>query len=158
MSAIAEYIISITSAALVCGCLKSFFQSKSTVSSVLKLLCGIFLSLIALQPLMNIKLSDLNELALFDTEYGMDIAAQAQVTASAQQRAYISERCVTYIAQKAAELGCDLDIRVYTDEDPPYVPNGVRLVGSISPNARGQLAEWIRENLAIGTEDQEWIG
>ena len=158
MGAISEYIISVTSAALVCGCVKSIFDNKGAVSSVLKLLCGIFLSLVALHPLIQLDLSEIADIDLLQTTDGLLIVAEAEETASTQQRIRISEKCETYIAQKAGELGCCLEIQVYTAEEAPYAPNAVEISGSISPYARGQLTKWINDNLAIAAEDQTWIG
>ena len=158
VEAIGEYIISVTSAAMVCGCVQSFFENKGIVSSVLKLLCGIFMSLIVLHPLLDIKLPALNNFSLIETENGKAIIAETQQTVAKQQREFISEKCETYISQKAEELGCSLLICVHTDETPPYTPNSVQISGTIAPYARGQLTKWINDNLAINTEDQIWTG
>ena len=158
MDAIGEYIISVTSAALVCSCVQSIFENKGTVSSVLKLLCGIFLSLVALHPLLDIKLTEITSFTQFQTNSGSEIVSEAQQIASNEQRALISENCQTYIAQKAQELGCNLKVSVFSEPEPPYAPNGVEISGNISPYARGQLTNWIKDNLAIKAEDQRWIG
>ena len=158
MDAISEYIISVTSAALVCGCVKSIFDNKSAISSVIKMLCGIFLSMVALHPLIQIDLSNIADISFLQTVNTETIIVDAEQMAADQQRTFISQKCQTYIAQKARELGCNLDIQVSTDEEAPYAPNGVKISGSISPYARGQLTNWINDNLAISAEDQTWIG
>lgn len=158
MGTVGEYIISVTSAALVCGCVQSFFDGKGPVSSVLKLLCGIFLCVVALRPVMDIRLP---ELAVFSQEPRAEagaLAAEAQQLAAEAQRERISEECRTYIAQKAQTLGCDLSIRVYTGQEAPYAPSRVEIEGNASPYARGVLTNWITENLAVKAEDQRWIG
>lgn len=158
MGAIGEYIISVTSAALVCSCVQAFFEGKGTVSTVLKLLCGIFLSLVALRPVVDIDLAKLPSVALLQRAEAESLVEDARQESILQQRTFISERSGTYITQKGQELGCELDVKVFTDDSEPFAPNGVEISGSISPYARGVLTTWITENLAIKAEDQKWIG
>ena len=67
--------------------------------------------------------------------------------------AIIISQSESYILDKAAAMGADLEVEVLLDE---HVPKSVRLRGAISPGAKASLNAWIQENFSISPEDLQW--
>ena len=55
MEAVKDYLLSITAAAVICGCVNSIVSENSWISRLAKLLCGLFLVVTAIQPVIDIK-------------------------------------------------------------------------------------------------------
>ncbi len=158
MEAVGRYIVSVSSAAILCGILKSIFPSKNTNAALLNLALGIFLSLVAIQPLAKI---DLEALPAITDDYLSDAqaaSAQGQFMSQASMADIIKSRTEAYILDKALELHADLTVEVTLSTGEPPVPESVRLTGSLSPYAKRRLETIIHEDLGIPKENQTWIG
>jgi hypothetical protein len=155
MEYIREYLISVTAAALLCGILQSLSPQKSS-NGLLKLICGIFLSLTVIRPLADIRLEEiefLTEQVHADAESaaaeGADYAKQAMIR-------QIKERTEAYILDKAASFDGHITADVLVEGDPPVIIS-CTIQGNLSAYAQTQLRRILEEDLGIPEEDQRWI-
>lgn len=138
-----------------CG---SFFDEKSTVGALVRMVGGLLLAFVMLSPVAG---WDFAEVAAFAQTYdfvdrkvsmlGSDMAAEAV-------GAIITEKTSAYILDKASNLGADLSVEVTLSSDSIPVPESVYLSGSVSPYAKRQLQHIIDEELGIPKERQIWTG
>ena len=158
MEAVGRYIVSVSAAAILCGILKSILPSKSTNATLLNLAYGIFLSLVAIQPLAKI---DLDALPVIQDTYlaeAQAASAQGQFLAQDTLGDIIKSQAEAYILDKARKLNVNLVVEVTLSDGDPPAPTSVRLTGKISPYAKGCLETTIQEDLGIPKENQIWIG
>lgn len=153
METVRDYLLSITAAALVCGCINSLAAGNGTISKILKLLCGLFLAASVIKPVVDIKITDVyrftDQLAL-DANYAVSDGEQMAMD---EMKRIIKEKTETYILDKAKTLGADLNVEVILDG---VVPVGVMLTGDISPYAKVNLCETISQELGIPLKEQVW--
>lgn len=157
MEHIREYLLSVTAAALLCGIIQSLAGEKSGSAGILRLVCGIFLSLTVIRPVSEIHLdelslfpSDIIQDAEFAAEEGADYAKQAMAR-------LIKEEAEAYILSKAQALRADLSVKIIVSTDDPPIPIAVTLTGNVSPSIRKQLGMMMESDLGIPKEDQKWI-
>ncbi len=157
MTSLRNYLISVVIAALICGILSGLAGKKSQQQGLIRLLCGIFLSLTVIKPLMNVQLE---EITLYTQSVTMDAqgaVAYGEAIAANQKSEIIKQRTEAYILDKATSLGASLDVSVSLDEGGS-IPQRVTLSGSIAPLAKKRLMQIIAQDLGIAEEDQTWIG
>ena len=65
MNAIRDYLVQVIAAALICGAIGNMVDKKGSIGLILKILCGIFMTMTILAPVSNIRLTELPEL-IFD--------------------------------------------------------------------------------------------
>lgn len=158
MSAISKYLISVIVCALICSIITGLIGKKSPHYALVCLLCGIFLSLTVVKPLVQVKLEDIRIYGQSITLDAQNAVAYGETIAQTQKNDIIKQRLETYILDKAASLGAELSVNVTLDEDNAGIPKMVSLSGDIAPLARERLTRIIAEELGIAKEDQLWTG
>lgn len=158
MDSVSAYLLSVTGAAIVCGCICALFPSKSKYHSLLKTLCGIFLTVTIIKPIINFQFTlptgywtDTSSLAENISQEGIQYAQHAQ-------KDIIKQQTEAYILNKAKDLKCSICVEVVLQEVQPYAPRAVCIQGQISPYGKSQLTHWMETTLNIPAEDQTWIG
>ena len=153
MREVAQYILSVTGAAMLTAILGSMAGPGST-GTLVKLLGGIFLALTMLRPLMTLELPDparwLSEFSLDGQAFSEDGVAMADETMAD----IITNRVEAYIQDKAAGYQASVTADVTLDETG--VPVAVILTGEVAPYARTRLSELLERELGIGKEAQQW--
>ncbi len=155
MGAIKNYLISITAAAMVAGVVTGITKKSGSVSSIIKLLAGLFLTVTILYPILDIRINELQfyfEQMSLDADYAASIGKNA---AEDEIKQRITESASAYILEKANNLGVDLQVEVILQD---LVPCAVWISGPVSPHAKLQLSNFITTNLGISLEDQRWVG
>ena len=157
MEQIRTYLLGIIAAAVVCGIVTQLMSNKGTIAAVIKLLTGVFMLFVVIQPLTRVSLSSVSGIV---SEFSADaqLAAEAGTAMSEDAlRESIKKQVEAYILDKAVALNAELTVEVtLSDEDVP-VPVAVCLSGKISPYAKTILVEFINEKLDIDKENQTWI-
>lgn len=158
MDGVKAYLISITAASIVCGVVNALAGKKGAVSSVLKLLTGLFLALTVIRPAIRFSISTI-DVYIADVNVQANAAvAEGKIMASEELAAIIKDETQAYILDKAAALGVDIEVDVILNEATPPLPEGVLLTGAISPYAKAQISELITDDLGIPKEAQQWSG
>lgn len=156
MDAIAEYLLSVTAAAIISAMVLRLLPGKSSAVTIGKMLCALFVALTVIEPIAQVRLSDLTGL-LPDVSADANAAvAQGQSTAKKAMAESISSRVEAYILDKATQLGLKLTVQVELSDDTIPVPVCVRLKGNISPYLKSKLQKIIQDDLGIDKENQIW--
>ena len=156
MEHIREYLLSVTAAAIFCGLLKSLSAKQGSTGGILRLICGIFLTLTVIRPLADIHPEDLD---LFSHQIRQDAHAAVEAGEDYGKTAMariIKEETEAYILDKALAFDADITVEVTVSGDPP-VPTGCFIRGKLSPYARRQLKHILEQDLGIGEEAIQWI-
>lgn len=157
MEGVREYLLSVSAAAILCSCVGAFFSKKGTVQTLVKTLCGIFVCLTVLSPVIRLSLPDLeNYFSSFSLD-GQAITDDAIRSAADAKCQVIMQQAEAYVYDKAAILGCDITVSIALETQEPYAPETIVITGNLSPYARSQLSDSIASDLGIPEEDQQWI-
>ena len=158
MDAIRTYFLSVTAAAIICAILKGLLNQGGTPAQLVKLLSGIFLSIIALRPLAQFDMGSLTDLSL---DYSMDAeaaVAEGENIAADALAELIKSNTEAYILDKAGSMGVSITVDVTVSDEKIPSPKTVSICGNVSPYARTQLSALLVEQLGIAKEDVIWTG
>lgn len=155
MQQLGQYVVTLTVAALISGILLSLFQD-GPVRSILRLVCGIFLTVTALSPLTDLSIPDVSAFASDYMAEGKAAAALGEDIARAETQERIRQQLKAYILDKASLIGAKITADIsFNDEG---YPETVRLSGEATDSVKQQLQEMITNDLGISKENQQWIG
>ena len=153
MMDVSKYLISVTAAAILCTVTLTLVKKKDTVGSIIRLIAGLFLTLTAVQPIVNLEIISL-ERYLDSVQTGAEEAVRTgQALAEEEMEARIIDQVESYILDKAGLLNAQVTVSVTLTD---MLPSGVEIKGNVSPYAKAQLSAWIDSQLGIATEAQIW--
>ncbi len=155
MDAAAKYVLSLCCGALICGILLRITGSDGPGGTLRRLICGMFLVLLAISPLKKLDFRELDRDFAFFSEAAESAALDGKKQAGNALDEDISERCRTYILDKAGELSVSLEAEVEVDSDTHFPVSAV-LTGTVTPGQKQILTECIARNLGIERSRQEW--
>ena len=158
MEALRQYILSITVAAMACGLVLSIVPGGQ-FRGILKLICGVFLTLMVMKPLTILDPERI--FSRFSGQWeaqGEAAAAFGEEVARDAMALYIKREAEAYILDKAGSLGIDVQADVTVSSEDIPLPERVTICGNIPDPTRLDLERIIQENLGIAKEDQHWIG
>ncbi len=156
MEGLRQYILGVTAAAMVCAILCTLVQ-KTGEKDLIRMLCGVFLTIVLIQPLVKADLKDLPLGDWLQIQEGKQNAAYGEALAKESRLAIIKRRAETYILDKAQELKTELEVEVSLDPKTE-MPKKANLSGAVSPYVRKQLSQMMQKELGISTEEQQWTG
>lgn len=156
MAFLQRYVLSVVSAAMICGILRGLSESLSAGNG-LRLLCSLFLSVVIVRPLLAFEweIPDFGEFSVL--EEAAESSAEGEQIAAEKLRAVISEQTEAYIAKEAAGLGMTLEISTKLQDGELPIPETVTLYGEFNPAGREALQQIIDRDLNIPNERQIWI-
>lgn len=150
------YLFSILFAGLLCAFATSLFKSSSGVGKMIGLICGLFMTMTILSPL--VKWDPIQHMNMFDVNYSNceDAIQEGQQQANSAMREVISQQCRTYIVEKANAMGVDIDAQIVLNDNDLPAPASVTITGLVSPYAKSILQEILSNDLGIPKEQQIW--
>ena len=155
MDGLRAYVLGIVAASMLCGVLIRLTRNSGS-AEIIRMLCGIFLTIVLIQPLAG-KKTRLWEATLPDVgEEAEAIIAEGRASTEDIRKEFIKERLEAYILSRAEAIGADIQAEITLGKD--CVPTRIRVMGSISPIYRSKLTQIITSELGIPREQQEWIG
>ena len=157
MKTIGEYLLCVLAGALICGIILELVGKNNASGPLIRLLCGVFMILCVVSPLLNIRLSSLTDFTDEIREQADAVSSDGKMMAQEEYRAVITQRTQAYILDKAVSLGADVTVEVTLGEDDLAAPHAVTIRGRISPYAKGLLSSWLASDLGVATEEQTWI-
>jgi len=157
MEAISQYVISVTTASILCGIVGVLIKTSPS-HNIIKLLCGTFLIFTFLRPISELPIGEYDRYILPDLELGKATVRQGEEMSREAMAAIITQKTEAYVLDKAEELGASVLVEVALSDDPVSVPVSMRISGSVSPYVREQLRQYILKDLGIHGEDLHWIG
>lgn len=156
MDNVRQYLISIIAAAMFSSIATLIAEKNGTLSTSIKLITGLFLTLTIIAPLINVRVGDI-------TTYFSDVESQAESLALhgediaiAETKDIIKNNLEAYILDKASALGLDIQAEIFMSEGDLYAPLFVTLKGAVSPYAKRRLEQIISDDLDIPKENQTW--
>lgn len=154
----AEYVLSVGTAAVIIGILTGFLDSKSSIGTLTRMVCGLFLVFTVLKPIDRINFGHLTEYADAFADEGEATAARGTEMANDALRDIIKLQTEAYILDKAGSYNAELDVQVCVTETDCPLPESVRISGHVSPYVRSRLQQMISDELGIPKEKQLWTG
>lgn len=158
MAGLQQYVVSVATAAIICGIVLGLAPG-GTIQGILKMVCGIFLALMVIEPITRIDPDRLvSEFGLSYSEEADSAAAFGEEIARDSLAEYIKQKCEAYILDKAAGHGVTLDAEVTLSSGDPPVPESAVIHGDVPANVKLRLEQVITEELGISKENLQWIG
>lgn len=155
MEEIRRYLLSLITASLVCSLVRRLLVGKSQIKGITDMICGLFLGITILTPLVHVKIPDFRTYAQ-SYVYDAEIAAEAgRQNASQQLQGIIKQEVESYILEKAHARDLILSVDVQINEHTG-IPTGVEIKGDVSPYDRNVLSEYISQTFDIPEESQKW--
>lgn len=151
-----NYILSVVAAAVICVIAGNLISEKTPNGQILKLLCGILMTITALSPLFNIGFDHIeNFINTISTDASLyvDNGEMASRNSIAE---IIKSQTEAYILDKASAMGLDIAVEVQLDDSKNQIPCGVTVSGAISPFGKARLSDYISQTLGIPEAKQEW--
>lgn len=152
-----QYLLSVVVAAIIGGLVTKLLGEKGTQGAVVKLAAGLFLAFTIIAPLRSYQLMDFSGFSSIYASGAEAMVADGKNQARQALQESIKQRCEAYILDKAQSLNVELDVEVTVSDDDIPVPESVRLVGPVSPDAKTRLTRILTEDLGISKEEQTWI-
>lgn len=157
MEHLSEYILSITAAALLCAIAQRIIGRNTLIGSMIKMICGVFLTVSVLSPIVKMKLDDL-EFYYQDFKLSADEISGSGITmANNTMEDIILDKTEAYILDEAMKIGLTVQVKIQLSDSIPPVPVGIDIHGDASPYRKSQLCRIITENLEIAGENIQWI-
>ena len=152
-----SYILRVVSTGFLCAIVQLFFDKGSKAYSLVRLVCGMLLTLMVLSPIRNSSQWkwEMNVLEMFPDV--SDVISEGEDAAKSAMGQIISQKTQTYILDKANALGADIDVEIVLSDETLPKPCKATIHGTTSPYVRKQLTQVICVDLGISEENQEWI-
>lgn len=151
-------MISVIAASFILSILTSVTDEKSSGGKLLRLLGGLYLTIVVIHPVVGFDFGTLQ--SFFDeltpdtqaaSEYGQELAQE-------QFSDIIKSKAEAYILDKAGLYPADVTVEVMICEEEIPVPESVIIRGVFSEDAKYDLQNMIEADLDIPKEHQTWIG
>jgi len=153
-----QYILSIGLASLLVAIIGEFSDRKSSIGTVIRMICGLFLAFTVLSPLTGLNFEILDAFSReLNTDAATVISTGNQLRAESV-RELIKQETEAYILDKARSLGCTLTAAVTVSDAQVPVPVSAQITGDISASERRELEKLLEQELGISKENQQWIG
>lgn len=155
MEGIRQYVLTVICAVFLCGIALCFVPDAE--KKLVQFVSGLIVTITALTPVL--KSGDFS-LDLYLGQISADsrwAVSTGQIAATETTSAFIKEKTESYILNKAAELGAQIDVDVSLTDDNLPVPDEITVCGVLSPYAKKQLSDQIRNDLGIEEDNQIWI-
>lgn len=149
-------ILSFIGCAMVCGVVLSLVPGGKG-KALLKLICGLFMTVCLLQPLIHFPTTLQPDLLLQEEAFSPEAAAFLREEFAGQElRQRIKQETEEYILDKAAAMNVPLSAEVRLSDSDIPVPEAVTIYTSADPSAREALSRLLSEDLGISKENQLW--
>lgn len=158
MISLRQYILAISAAAILCG-LVTAMMPKGRMHGILKMVCGVFLAILVLEPLTRIDMNRIfSSIANQLRPNGETATAFGEEISRDSMSEYIKREAQAYILDKAYALGIEAEVEVSVAKEDLPVPVGAVIRGNIPEPVKRNLEIEIQENLGIAKENLQWIG
>ena len=155
MQEIRKYILSLVAAALICSIVKILIDNNSTHGKVIFLICGIFLTITVIAPLVDIQIPNLELFTNSFMEEAENAAAYGKGLANNEYRSIIKSTAESYILEKASSMNATIEVDITLDEIDA-IPKYVSISGDVSPYVKQNLSNYLKDTLDIPEEHQKW--
>ena len=141
MDGLRQYILSLICAAFICSVLKTLLRRSKSATSIANIVCGLFLAITAISPIIDIQIPDINTDISSLYKNAAEISMDGWCMSQMNMAKIIKEETSAYILEKAKLHNMDVDVEVILDDQD--VPNGVIITGAVSPYDKTVLESYI---------------
>lgn len=156
MEGIGQYLLSVSGVAIISAIVLRLLDGKGVDASLVKMLCGIFMTLTVISPFTEVRFSDFANILPDISAEAEAAVADGELSGKNALADCITQRLEAYILDKAARMDVSLTVDVELTQEPIPLPKSVYLSGNISPYAKSKLQSIIEEELGIDKENQLW--
>ena len=156
MEGIRQYALSVLCAGLIVSILLEL-SSKAAFHKQLRLVCGIFFSVVLLRPLMQVSLPEWEAFSGALSQQAEQAALEGENIRIRSLSSVIREECEAYILKEAERIGAEVEVTVELDTGYPPAPTAITLRGSFDASSEGALSSLLAEEIGIPKERQTWI-
>ena len=153
MTAIREYLMGILAVSLICGIAVSLLEGSGS-EKLIRFVCGIVMAVSILMPFG--RGVAFPEISLPDLSAADTVTRDALDWAEALREERITDELETYIENKAAVLGYQVNAQITLSREELPVPVAVTVYGEISGPGKEALSNILQKDLGIAKEDQRW--
>lgn len=150
----ATFVLRLCAGAIICGILTELNREGPTGQAA-KVLCGLFLLLTVLGPLGKLQIPDVGVFGEGWRREAAEAVAEGEQYALEMRQASIKKELQSYILDKAAEQGLELQATVTLSENG--TPTGAALTGSPTAFQKQALEQILTETLGIPKEAVRWM-
>ena len=156
MQGIREYLLSITSAAIICAVAKHIIGEKGRSSKIIYVVTGLFMAITLISPILNFRMENIER--YFEDFYldANDVTAAGSQMANDALEDIIKQQTEAYILDEAVRLGAEMEVEVKLSDSSPPQPYRVVIEGSVSPYQKQSMMRYIVQNIGIPQEQQIW--
>lgn len=155
MQEIRKYILSLVAAALICSIVKILIDNNTTHGKIIFLICGIFLTITVITPLVDIQIPSFE---LFTNSFIAEAegaSSYGKGIADNEYRSIIKSTTESYILEKASSMNATIEVDILLDEIDA-VPKFISISGDVSPYVKQNLSNYLKDIFAIPEEHQKW--
>ena len=155
MNTLRQYIFSIIVVSVIVAILNKI-PFATPMKRLIKMISGVVLTIVLISPLNGFQVNSI--LTYFDAINWetQDVVSYGEDFYVKNLSAIISEKCESYILDKAEQLGVTIAVSVACDSSENPTPNSVQISGNISPYAQNMLKRVIANDIGIPEENQLW--
>lgn len=155
MEGLAEYIICVCCAALLCGIVGSMMP-KGTSREILRLVGGLFLAFTVIRPVSQIELPERIEPGGTWQKEASEAVSEGEEMARQAAADGIKKELEAYILDKAQTMQMEVRVQLILNMETLH-PDTVTIIGNAAPNPRERLIRWVCQELGLTEEDVTWI-
>lgn len=156
MSAVGQYLFTVIMAAFVFSVVCTVVGNKSPLSSIIRLIAGLFLTITALSPVLKINWDNFTEFTSSIQLDGASIVERETERVQSEKLSFIKQKTEAYVLEKANNLGLDITVSVSFQSAEQPLPTQIQIAGNAAPYAKRQLSSIIASDLGIPEECQIW--
>lgn len=157
MVSIRQYLITLISASMLCSIAITFVGNKGAHSTIIKLICGLFVTVCVLSPVIKIEIEDVSSYFATLNADAASISSQGQEHYLDSTAAVIKSQLESYVLEKAAAMNANISVEFVMSSENCLLPESVKLSGSIAPFTKQRIEQFITSDLGIPKENQMWI-
>lgn len=155
MNAIASYLLTLVCGGILVSFVLLIGGTAGTGGRILKMLCGMFMALIAISPLRKVDLSDLDNPMHDYTDMARAASDDGVRQANESLISIISQETAAYILDKAEAMGVSVEVRVEVDPET-FQPVFATVRGAVTPYEKEVISGYLKKDLHIERSAQEW--
>lgn len=155
MEQIRGYLLSVVAVAMLSVLLLSLVKQEQ-LRRILRFVTGLLLLLTVLSPLLK-----LDEDFVLRVAEELELSIQGNIDTLDEQvnrelARHVQDTTEKYIEQKAEEIGANIQAKVTVTEEKYPIPFSVEIIGTLTPQQREELKQYLTLSLGISAERQEW--
>lgn len=151
MDSVRSYLLSIV-AVCICAAVAGVFVRTEMMGRTLRLISGVLILLVVLQPLTKVDLEKIAE----KLRSGEVSAENLEFDAQEQLALQVKKSTEAYIEEYASAQGALLRAEVEVSGDTVPTPTKITLTGSVTLEQLSLLSDYIETALGIGKNAQIW--